>query len=90
MYSLDCEFTKQSWQLTLLILIALPVVVYFGKRFENGAVGYTDVMMKEHQEADTVSEETFRNCKTVASLGARSKIYSVYDTIVELRSYYHI
>ena len=56
--------------------------MYFGKKFENSSAGYTEVMMKEHQEADTVSEETFRNCKTVASLGARDKIYNLYDTIV--------
>ena len=39
-------------------------------------------MMTEHQEADVVSEETFRNCKTVASLGAQSRIYQLYDRIV--------
>ena len=38
--------------------------------------------MKEYQEADTVGEETFRNCKTVASLGAQSKFYSAYERIV--------
>lgn len=46
-------------------------------------------MMKEHQEADTVSEETFRNCKTVASLGARDKIYSLYNTIVRIDCMIH-
>ena len=56
--------------------------MYFGKKFENSSAGYTDIMMKEHQEADVVSEETFRNCKTVASLGARNKIYDLYDSIV--------
>ena len=46
-------------------------------------------MMKEHQEADTVSEETFRNCKTVASLGARDKIYNLYNTIVRIDCMIH-
>ena len=63
--------------------------MYFGKQFENSSAGYTDVMMKEHQEADTVSEETFRNCKTVASLGARDKIYSLYNTIVRIDCMIH-
>ena len=46
--------------------------MYFGWRFEKSVEDYTDIIMQEHQEADTVSEETFRNCKTVASLGAEN------------------
>ena len=73
---------RQSWQLTLLILLALPIVMYFGWRFEKSVEDYTDVIMQEHKEADSVSEETFRNCKTVASLGAESKFSSLYNRIV--------
>ena len=47
---------------------------------------YTDIIMQEHQEADTVSEETFRNCKTVASLGAENKFSSLYNQIVGVDS----
>ena len=56
--------------------------MYFGRNFEECVAEYTDIMMREHQEADAMSEESFRNCKTVASLGARDKFYNLYDTIV--------
>ena len=38
--------------------------------------------MKEHQEADSLSEEAFRNIKTVASLGAESKFINRYHKII--------
>ena len=63
--------------------------MYFGWRFEKSVEDYTNIIMQEHQEADTVSEETFRNCKTVASLGARDKIYSLYNTIVRIDCMIH-
>ena len=50
--------------------------------FEKSIVDTSDILMKEYQETDTVGEETFRNCKTVASLGAQSKFYSAYERIV--------
>ena len=34
---------------------------------------WSQLTMKEHQEADTVAEESFRNVKTVAALGAEKK-----------------
>ena len=40
--------------------------------------------MQEHQEADTMSEEAFRNIKTVAALGAEKKMYGRYDRIVRM------
>ena len=39
--------------------------------------------MKEHQEADAIAEEAFRNVKTVASLGAETKISDKYHKIVQ-------
>ena len=63
--------------------------MYFGRNFEECVAEYTDIMMREHQEADAMSEESFRNCKTVASLGARDKFYNLYDSIVELRTLTH-
>ena len=63
--------------------------MYFGWRFEKSVEDYTNIIMQEHQEADTVSEETFRNCKTVASLGARDKIYNLYNTIVRIDCMIH-
>ena len=41
--------------------------------------------MKEHQEADAMSEETFRNIKTVVTLGAEKKMYGRYERIVGIR-----
>ena len=57
-------------------------MVYFGKKFEKSVVDLADTMMREHQEADVIGEETFRNCKTVTALGAQSTFYSVYERIV--------
>ena len=65
-------------------VIAFPFVFYCGKAFQNSFADYTDVMMQEHQEADTMSEEAFRNIKTVAALGAEKKMYGRYDRIVRM------
>ena len=39
--------------------------------------------MKERQEADSVAEESFRNIKTILSLGAQSKFFSKYAKAVK-------
>ena len=70
--------------LTLLVFIAFPFVFYCAKAFQNSFADYTDVMMQEHQEADTMSEEAFRNIKTVAALGAEKKMFGRYDRIVRM------
>ena len=56
--------------------------MYFGKKFEKSVVDADDVIIKEHHDVDVIGEETFRNCKTVASLGAQNKFYSVCERIV--------
>ena len=71
--------------LTLLVFVTFPFVFYCGKAFESSFADYTEVMMQEHQEADTMSEEAFRNIKTVAALGAEKKMYGRYDRIVRMR-----
>ena len=38
--------------------------------------------MMEHQNADTISEEAFRNIKTVSSLGAENKFMNRYNKII--------
>lgn len=38
--------------------------------------------MMEHQNADTISEEAFRNIKTVSSLGAENKFVNRYNKII--------
>ena len=70
--------------LTLLVFIAFPFVFYCGKAFQNSFTGYTEMVMQEHQEADTMSEEAFRNIKTVAALGAEKKMFGRYDRIVRM------
>ena len=45
---------------------------------------WVETMMTDHKEADTISEESIRNIKTVASLSAESNIVSKYKSIVEL------
>ena len=59
-----------------------PIVLYYSKSFEDTFFSYNDVIIQEHQDADTMSEETFRNIKTVASMGAESKLSKKYDRIV--------
>ena len=39
--------------------------------------------MKERQEADSVAEESFRNIKTILSLGAQNKFFSKYAKAVK-------
>ncbi|KAK8817605.1 hypothetical protein WA538_004324 [Blastocystis sp. DL] len=52
--------------------------MYFGETMGK----WSQLTMKEHQEADTVAEESFRNVKTVAALGAEKKLLTKYHTIV--------
>ena len=61
-------------------------MVYFGKNFEKIVVDMAQAMMREHQEADVISEETFRNCRTVTALGAQSKFYAMCEKIVGVNS----
>lgn len=56
--------------------------MYFAKAFEETFFAYTDTIVREHQTVDTMSEETFRNIKTVASMGAEAKLTKKYGTIV--------
>lgn len=67
---------------TLLVFIALPVIFFFGKKYQSYFSSAYEVTMKEHQEVDTISEETFRNIKTVASLGAENTIASRCEKII--------
>ena len=70
--------------LTILVFISFPIVFYCAQAFQNSYAGYMEVMMQEHQEADTMSEEAFRNIKTVAALGAEKKMFGRYDRIVRM------
>ena len=45
---------------------------------------WVETIMTDHKEADTICEESIRNIKTVASLGAESNIVSKYESIVDL------
>ena len=56
--------------------------MYFGKKFEKSVMDADETIIKEHHDVDVIGEETFRNCKTVAALGAQSKFYSAYERIV--------
>ena len=71
-----------DWKVTLLVFIALPVIFFFGKMYQSYFSNAYEITMKEHQEVDTISEETFRNIKTVASLGAESSIAGRCEKII--------
>lgn len=82
MYDLNRPLIAKDWKLTLVVCIAFPIVFFCGNAFKSSFAGYMDVIVQEHQEADTMSEETFRNIKTVASLGAEKKMEGRFDRIV--------
>ena len=52
-------------------------------RFGMSMGNWSMLVMKEHQEADSVAEEALRNVKTVASLGAERKFSNKYYKIVQ-------
>ena len=68
--------------LTLLTLIVSPLIGYFSYKFNNVYVEYAEVMAREHQNADSLAEETFRDIKTVMSLGAEEKFITRYLKVV--------
>ena len=69
--------------LTVLTLIISPFIIYFSFKF-NGTYGdYTELIMKEHQSADALAEESFRDIKTVTSLGAEDKFITRYYEVVK-------
>lgn len=43
---------------------------------------WIETLMKDHKEADTITEESIRNIKTVASLGAEAKFTAKYNNLV--------
>ena len=68
--------------LTLLTLIVSPLIGYFSYKFNSVYVEYAEVMAREHQNADSLAEETFRDIKTVASLGAEEKFITRYLKVI--------
>ena len=69
--------------LTILTLIISPFIIYFSFKF-NGTYGdYTELIMKEHQSADALAEESFRDIKTVMSLGAEEKFITRYYKVIK-------
>ena len=69
--------------LTLLTLLVSPFIIFFSYNFDKSFGKYTEVVMKEHQNADSLAEETFRDIKTVMSLGAEEKFITRYWRIVK-------
>ncbi|CBK24613.2 uncharacterized protein [Blastocystis hominis] len=72
----------RDWLLTLLTLIVSPLIGYFSYKFNSVYVEYAEVMAREHQNADSLAEETFRDIKTVASLGAEEKFITRYLKVI--------
>ena len=56
--------------------------MYFGYNFGMKMSLWSQHTMMEHQNADTISEEAFRNIKTVSSLGAENKFMNRYNKII--------
>ena len=72
-----------SWELTILTLIAAPVVILAGSKFANAMGNWIETQMRDHKEADSIAEESIRNYKTVTALGAESQLESKYVSLVE-------
>ena len=56
--------------------------MYFGYKFNKSMNDFSQLTTKEHQEADCLSEESFRNIRTVASLGAEESFIARYTRII--------
>lgn len=69
--------------LTLLTFLISPFIIFFSSNFDKSFGKYTEIVMKEPQNADSLSEETFRDIKTVMSLGAEEKFITRYWRIVK-------
>ena len=57
--------------------------MYFGYKFNKSTNDWSRLTTREHQEADSLSEEAFRNIKTVASLQAEESFISRYTHIIQ-------
>lgn len=53
-----------------------------GFYFSKAMGQWIETLMKDHKEADTITEESIRNIKTVASLGAEKKLSKNYNSLV--------
>ena len=51
-----------------------------GFYFSKAMGQWIETLMKDHKEADTITEESIRNIKTVASLGAEKKLSKNYNS----------
>ncbi|CBK22352.2 uncharacterized protein [Blastocystis hominis] len=67
-----------SWELTLLTLIAAPLVTLAGFRFASAMGKWIETLMRDHKEADSIAEESIRNYKTVTALGAEASMEKKY------------
>ena len=53
-----------------------------GFRFASAMGKWIETLMRDHKEADSISEESIRNYKTVTALGAESSMERKYVSLV--------
>ena len=66
----------------MLTFLISPFIFLCSFLFERKMDGYNELVLIERQVADSVAEESFRNIKTILSLGAQ-KFFSRYRKAVK-------
>ena len=67
----------------MLTFLISPFIFLCSFLFERKMDGYNELVLIERQMADSVAEESFRNIKTILSLGAQKKFFSRYGKAVK-------
>ncbi|KAM0786824.1 hypothetical protein ACM66B_002253 [Microbotryomycetes sp. NB124-2] len=70
----------QSWRLTLVLLVIVPVIAVVGGVMEGFSAKFKKISLDELAQGSTLGEEVFSSIRNAHAFGTQKKLAALYDT----------